>query len=307
MPYKRGTRRRRRGNYQQKSEVKLATYLNTSIKYPNDNSAPSSVASSASGGIDGGVGSAADQFSHYHITGQNAEPNPAPSCIQFGSRSRVVYSGLPNTGTYASTIANFPVDGSFPICLVPASYIGSSNVSYSEFTGRKFATTGISAKISFFDTGLGDYNSNSLWANESIIDVYLLLSPTAHPFVTGTEHHKCVTALKMFKGPSSAIATVGDRDNSVNAFIDPDTRQDIKVLKKWTLELAAGSSSSEAFLPFDIYHKFKRPVVTEVSKANTPNVAGQCNTVEKNLLQLLFVARGAVNMTYEVRQYFTDA
>lgn len=307
MPFKRAPRRRRRANRQLATEVKLATYKHTSIKYPSNNVGPYSAAGSATGGLDGGTASPSEQFSHFIVPGQNSEPNPQPASVQFGSRSRVVYEGVPSTGNWLATLDDHPVDGSFPICLVPASYDGANNVSYEQYTGRKFATTGVSAKISFFATGLGDFNSNSLWANESIIDVYLLLSPKAYPFKTGDEEHKHITAQKMFKGPTSGTSSVADRDNYVNAFMDPDTRQDVRVLKKWTLELASGSSSAEAFLPFDIYHKFKTPLITEVTKNNTVNQAGQCNTVEKNLLQLLFVARGAVHMTYEVRQYFTDA
>jgi len=312
------TRRRSRRRFKRRTivlgnEAKLATYTQDVVQYPDAavSAHTSPPASQTEGGIEGGTASPNAQFQFFLRDQNNTEPDGGhPKAVQFGSRARVVYNataGVPPAGASGSTITDHPVDGSFPIVLIPANYDGTNNVKMEQYTGRKFATTGVGGKITFFHSSGHNFSSNGLWDHETIIDVYLLRQKEGtQAFTRGDDRHRFVTATDMFLGDNYGNASAAERDLWINSYINPDSKNRFDIIRKWRLELSGGNDSSEPFLPFEFYHKFKTPLVTEMDKDADNHAQGVGSDILKNRLQLLFVARGAVEMTYEIRQYFRD-
>jgi len=212
------------------------------------------------------------------------------------------------TGSYGSK-ANDPVDGSYTITFTPE-LSGVTNL-YDMFTGRQFSTKGFALKGTFYNTvnTSNSFNSPQLWSGETVIKVYLVLvkncAPTGlTPFITGTEGHKYPTLHSIF----NQAGTDWSKTTSVNAmfgFRDLDQTGNVSILKSWTFELAA-SGGDEAFLPFELKHFFKRPLLTTIDKDTTASKKGSAAALAKNGLFLVFAARGCVHMNYQMRHYFID-
>jgi len=263
MPYKKRYRKKRfNGGELRMGERKLTTYTQASIKYPSTVDAPTTGDPGATaGGIDGGTASPAAQFAYHFVGAQQGETDAKPPCVQFGSRSRVVYdatSGVPPAGSHGNGITNQGmVDGTFPIVLHPKSYDGSNNISYDAFTGSKYATTGVAGKVTFFNSSQGDFATSALWTGETIIKVYLLLQMDGNrPWKTENGTYDHVSGTVLFNGNNHGVSTQTEKDFFVNSFIDVDVNKTVRVLRSWTLELSS-SGGDEAFLPFDFYVPFR--------------------------------------------------
>ena len=313
--------RRRRG-YPQGSggENKVAEFLSDAVNLPEDGSTLTAPAAADGGGITGtGTGTSAGRYSFHLIPGQTNETDPHPSCIGFGSRSRVVYSAAatvyPPNGSYGLAANSYP-DGSFALAMVPKTSTGVNK--YNEFSGRKYAIKGLKFKGSFFNTpsagsGTG-WATTDLWTGETIIKVCLVLvkdngsgvqgGSQNLPFLTGTEAHKTLTAHALNNQVGQDWSRY-QNDNAVNAFRDLDASKNVKILKQWQYELAA-TGGDEAFVPFEISHFFKKPLVVTLDKDSAGIEQGECSDVTKNCLWLLFMALGCVFMNYEGRLYFRD-
>lgn len=297
-------------------ERKFTEFDSNSITYPSASVVKTAPDSATKGGIDDkATANPEDLFSYFLVAYNSSESDPYPNHIQFGSRARIVYNatlGVPPAGAYG----NFndvvkPLDGSFPLVLHPASYAGSNNVLFNQYTGRKYVTTGVGIKVNFFNTSIGDWASNGLWSGETLITVYLILQKDcSRSFQCGTPaasagfyDHINLSLLK--RGNAANPLTSTGMDTALNDFNDPDIMKNIKILRKWKLELAS-SGGSEAFLPFEEYVKFPKGIITEVDKDSTTNIKGDGQKIIRNRLSLLFCARGAACMTYSIRQYFHD-
>lgn len=312
-------RRRAKRSYRSRyraprAEAKLTTYTNTSIQDPDlDTGTYIAEIDAVSGGAEQLTNTA--QFNQHLVSISNGLTDPYPGHVMFGSRSRVNFDGtlgVPGAGGGFAGVANRACDGSFPIILHPAMYLaGGKNIGYDQYSGRKYATSAVGGKISFFNTQQGNYGTQDLWSGETLFKVYLILQKDCtRTFTLGTHVMYHVNGTLMFKGVNGQ-RSMEAYDNQINSYKDIDVGKNFTILKKWDLELAA-SGGDEAFLPFEFYHKFKTPIVTTVDKEDTAAGANRgvnkgCGiSIKYNRLQLLFVGRGAVAMTYEIRQYFTD-
>jgi hypothetical protein len=231
-------------------------------------------------------------------------PNDFPKHIQFGSRCAAVRSAQSGSST--------DCDGSWTVVLKPARAVDSS-AKYDQYSGKSFFINTINAKINFFNTATGTgttYNTLDLWDQESIIRVLLVLEKnTTNNYTLGSLSGGLghLNASRYYASDGADTPNVATRDKYINQFPDHELGGNVRVLKKWDLELSAGASGSEAYLPFSFYHKFKKPLKVECDTATTGNVGiGAGEDIKKNRLSLLFVARGAVAMTMQVRMSFYD-
>lgn len=318
MPFKRIYRKKYRRRGGRSSEMAMGERklsINTPLNLTDPANGTVHTSTSAAAIIAASTGGAteteANKFPHFFVAGSDAEPDTKALSVQFGSRSRVNYdatAGVPPAGSFADTPATSIIDGSFPLVLHPESYGGVNNVNMQQYTGRKYATTSVVGKVTFFHASSGDFASEKLWDNETIIDVYLLCIPDAERNLqlSSSLTAKHITARYMFEGPGTGSYGNPIRDYAVNKFIHVNSKGSFKILRKWRLELAAANADSEPFLPWEFSHVFKKPLVTAVDQSASSNSQGDGRNIRTNLLQLLFVARGAVEMNYEIRHYFRD-
>ena len=320
---KRSYGHRRKSGYRRvinMKEGKINSFSSSQLIYPEDGASITAVVAESTGGGED-QGDAKTRYQTMLNPADSSTSNPHPINIQFGSRSRVNYTVTtpgstwpPSDGSYQVSDNEFP-DGSYQVCLCPATSTGINT--FEQFTGRKFATKGIYFKGAFFNApgGGNNFHSGNLWTGETLIKVHLAVvkengssdagagSVTA-PFLTGTTAHKTLTgtSLRLQHGQQPSLEQC---DFGVVAFKDLDAGNNVRILKTWNFELAA-SGGDDAFLPFELYHRFKTPLVTTMDKNMASCLKGECSEISKNALWLLFEARGCVHMQYVGRQYFVD-